>query len=172
MKPNVVTEINSWGSLPLTQKLKIVDVWTMVITLANLMHIYAILIIFFPWLNNSMYGDPVDIYFGVGTFFIWLSMTMYLQFDDELNILPATVKMVSIPMLQQLISTIPIIVGLAFFNVSFFGHCWRFNNVPKSIMMLWSMWNGDEVQNLYHALSPVSIVLGPLMLYFWILFSN
>jgi len=97
---------------------------------------------------------------------------MYLQFDDELNILPATVKNVSLPIFKQFVSTLPIMIGIAYFCMSFFGMSWRFNSLDKSIIMLWANWNGDELQNMYHAIFPISIMVGPVFLYAWIWFSN
>lgn len=39
-------------------------------------------------------------------------------------------------------------------------------------MMLWALWNGDEPQNMYHYLTPISALMGPIFCYAWIWFSN
>ena len=97
---------------------------------------------------------------------------MYLQFDDELNILPATIKIVNNQIMKQFIASFPVFLGLTFFCMSYYGMCWRFNDFDKSMIMLWAMWNGDELQNMYHALSPIKVIMGPVMLYVWVWVSN
>jgi len=49
---------------------------------------------------------------------------------------------------------------------------WRFNTLDKSIVMLWAIWNGDEVQNIYHNLVPLNLVMGAFFCYAWTWFSN
>lgn len=39
--------------------------------------------------------------------------------------------------------------------------------------MLWAIWNGDELQNMWHgALYPISWIMGPIMMYIWVWVSN
>jgi hypothetical protein len=98
---------------------------------------------------------------------------MYLQFDDDFNILPATTKIVFNPILQQFVQTVPIIIGLTFFCISYFGMCWRFNSFDKGLIMLWANWNGDELQNMWHNnLYAIKVIMGPFVLYCWIWLSN
>lgn len=58
---------------------------------------------------------------GFGTFLKWLTITKYIQYDEELNILPATVMKVGLPIAQQFVATGPIVIGLAFFAMAYFG---------------------------------------------------
>ena len=127
MDNKILQETNSWSSLPLAKKLQIMDMWAIVIMIANIFHIIGILTILFPHLIPLSTTSSSDTIFGFGTFLIWLSLTMYLQFDDDFNILPATTKIVFMPILRQFVQTIPIIIGLTFFCLSYFGMCWRFN---------------------------------------------
>ena len=56
--------------------------------------------------------------------------------------------------------------------MSYFGYSWRFNNLDKSIVMLWANWQGDELQNIYHALAPISLIGATLYCYSWLWFSG
>lgn len=101
MDDKILKETNSWSNLPLGKKLQIMDMWTVVIMLANIFHIIGTVTKMFPHLIVLRTTSLSDTIFGFGTFLIWLSLTMYLQFDDDFNILPATTKIVFTPILQQ-----------------------------------------------------------------------
>ena len=169
MKPTAeMQQLNSWGSLPIEQKLKLVDYWDFIIIASNFCHITSILLEIFP-VDESQFQTQL---MGLGTFLIWITLTSYLKYDDEINVMPATVMNVSGPLLRQFASTMPIVVGLSFFCMSYFGYSWRFNNLDKSIVMLWANWQGDELQNIYHALTPISFLGATVFAYSWIWFSN
>jgi hypothetical protein len=59
-------------------KFKIVDAWTLVVLIANFSHILATLIMVFPYTLQTNSHATGDLIFGIGTFLIWVSMTMYL----------------------------------------------------------------------------------------------
>ena len=145
MDSSAFNQMNSWNSLPNSQKFKMIDVWSIIILMSNFLHFMSALLNIFPKLYEFKYQKILDLMFGLATFMIWMSLTMYLQFNDELNILPATVKIVSNSIIKNFIAAMPIMLGLCFFCMSFFGLCWRFNELDKSVIMLWAIWNGDEL---------------------------
>lgn len=66
----------------------------------------------------------------------------------------------------------PIIIGVGIFCMTQFGSSYRFSSLDLSVMMLWSLMNGDEVQNIYHALIPISLFGATVVLYTWVFMSN
>jgi len=100
MKPSSVKQLNSWSSLPFRQRLQVVDVWTLVTIVSNVFHFVGVILIMFPEFNSFKYQKLDDFMIGLGTFLIILSLTSYLQFDEALNILPATVMNVTIGLMQ------------------------------------------------------------------------
>lgn len=73
-------------------------------------------------LNSANYDRRLQgLIFGLGNFFLWVGITKYLKYSDSLNILPATIMGVWKAIIKQLIATLPIVIGLAFFMMSFFG---------------------------------------------------
>lgn len=59
--------------------------------------------------------------FGVANFLIWIGMIKYLKYSKAFNILPATMMGVWKQIIKQMLATLPIVFGLAFFMMSFFG---------------------------------------------------
>lgn len=71
------------------------------------------------------------------------------------------------------ISAIPIIVGTAYCCMGIFGSMsWRFYSLSESIIMLWAVGLGDEIQNIYHELLPLNIIAAFILCYTWTFFSN
>lgn len=128
---------NSWSQLPLAQKLQIVDIWTLVIIASNFFHMVGLIFILFPNIKALQYYE--DLLLGLGTFLIIVSLQKYIQHYDDINVLPATGMIAFKPLVLQTISTIPIIVGLAYFLLSYFGYSWRFNSLYHSIIMLFAI---------------------------------
>lgn len=109
---------------------------------------------------------------GIGTFLIWLSLLKYFQYSQSFYILPATMLGASQVIMVALISAVPIIVGIAFFCMTNFGFCWRFNTLDKSIIMLWAIMNGDEVQNIFYYTKMIHFLTAIIFCYGWVWFSN
>jgi hypothetical protein len=63
-------------------------------------------------------------------------------------------------------------IGIAYYGMGAFGETWRFNALDKSMVMLWATWNGDELQNLYHNLTPINFLGAFVFCWSWIWFSN
>lgn len=74
--------------------------------------------------------------------------------------------------LAALVSAIPIIVGLAFYCMTEFGFVYRFASLDNSIIMLWALMNGDELQNIYYVTKSVSFLSAFVFCYAWIWFGN
>lgn len=164
--------IGDWSSMPLKMKFKMVDAWSVVIILANINHMIGSAMYIIPSAFTQSSKHTPDIIFGLGTFLLWLSLTMYLQFDNKLNDLPFTVILVFRQTVCALLEILPLLFGLTFFFVSYLGTSWRFNSFQHGVMMLWANWNGDELQNMHLAFSPEYPLICFFVLYFWIWYSN
>lgn len=164
--------MDTWDTLPVWQRLKIIDLWTLVIMIANFCHFISSLMQLFPHLFKIESHYPADYVFGLGTFLIWISLTMYLQFDNKLNDLPFTAIKATSNVLRNLIQMLPIMVGLTCFNLGYLGTSWRFNSFQHGMIMMWANYNGDELQNMHMAFLPEYALICPIMLYFWIFVSN
>mmetsp|Transcript_10034 Transcript_10034/g.15271 ORF Transcript_10034/g.15271 Transcript_10034/m.15271 type:complete len:279 (-) Transcript_10034:836-1672(-) len=164
------SNLNSWSQLPFKQKMRILDYWTLVVIFSNLLHILGAICVIIPDYFVNVASD--DLLIGLGTGLIWLSLMKYLQYSNAFYTLPATMLSAGYQILQAAVSAIPIIVGLAFCCMGFFGASWRFSSIHESIIMLFTIMNGDEVQNIYHNLIGISFVLGAGFAYFWVFVSN
>lgn len=137
------SELNAWKEMPLKQKMKLLDYWTICIILGNLSHIFGLF--FFISAHDLINVKSMDQLIGLGTFFIWLSLTKYLQYSKKLYTLPATMYRAGIVILVASVSVLPIMIGLSYFCMSIFGLSWRFRDLSSSLIMLWALLNGDEV---------------------------
>lgn len=82
---------------------------------------------------------------GFGTFLIYLTLLKYVQYDHEFYVLPATMWRAGQVILAAFVSTLPIMLGLSFFCMTYFGSSDRFASLDRSVIMLWASMNGDEV---------------------------
>ena len=74
--------------------------------------------------------------------------------------------------IAALISALPIIVGIAFFCMTEFGFVHRFSSLDQSIIMLWAIMNGDELQNIYYYTKSVNFISAFIFCYAWVWFGN
>ena len=56
--------------------------------------------------------------------------------------------------------------------MTFLGASNRFRSFDISLVMLWSAMNGDEVQNLYHFLTPINFIIAVIFCYSWVWIGN
>jgi hypothetical protein len=149
----------------------IVDWWTICIIISNLLHVLGF--IFLLSQVEEVFVRQQDLMIGCGTGLCWLSLTKYLQYSPEMYALPATMLGAGRQILLALISSMPIFVGVAYFCMSLFGgYTGRFRSLEASLYQLWALSNGDEVQNIYHALIGPRLILGSLFCYVWVFFTN
>ena len=70
-----------------------------------------------------------------------------------------------------MISATPIFMGIAYFLMSSFVN-YRFRSLDYSLIQMWSLANGDEVQNVYHSLYGPNVIVSVLFCYIWVFFTN
>jgi len=56
--------------------MRLVDKWTLIIIISNILHLIAMAVEIFPALMPDFKGR--DYIFGIGTFLIWISLMKYL----------------------------------------------------------------------------------------------
>jgi hypothetical protein len=110
----------------------LVDYWSFVVILANIMHIAGMSIAIFP--TDSLDIKEQDFLVGGGTALIWCSLTKYLQHSKEMYALPATIIGSGRHIVMAFISVLPIFIGVAYFCVTIFGSfSWRFGSLRDAI---------------------------------------
>lgn len=150
--------------------MKMIDSWTIIIILSNLLHIFGILFEVIP--DAVVFFSYIELTMGLGTFLIWISLLKYFQYSQDYYILPATMMGAGQTIIVALVSVFPIIVGVAFFCMTEFGMVWRFNTLDKSIIMLWAIMNGDELQNIFLYTKVVNFLTALIFCYCWVWFGN
>ena len=138
-------KMNTWSQLPWDKKMKMIDNWTLVIIVSNILHIFGLMMELAPANLLGINFGFLNFLMGMGTFLIWISLLKYFQYSQDFYILPETMLSAGQIILAALVSAIPIIVGIAFYCMTEFGFVWRFSSLDNSIIMLWSIMNGDEL---------------------------
>ena len=114
-----VNNLNTWSQMPWKQQMQIIDAWTFIIILGNILHMIFVVILLNPYQNyDRRFQNAI---FGFAIFLLWIGIIKYLKYSTSLNILPGTVMGVWKAIIKQMLATLPIVFGLGFFMMSYFG---------------------------------------------------
>lgn len=69
--------MNTWSQLSWTKKMKMIDSWTIIIIISNWFHIVGIGLLLFPKDQSDAFKSTIELFMGMGTFLIWLSVLKY-----------------------------------------------------------------------------------------------
>jgi len=148
----------------------LIDYWTVVIIISNLCHFFGLMFLISPL--ELLSDEKKDLLIGLGTFLIYLSLLKYFQYSQEFYMIPGTMINSSKAIISAFVTFIPVFMGIGFFCMTNFGLYWRFKSLDYSCMLIWSVIQADELQNLYHFMIPFSFLLTNVFLYIWVFFSN
>lgn len=171
-----IQRLSTWDQLPWSQRFQLVDVWTISILLANGLHSVCCILFLFPKsFENETLINLRELYLfnGLATFIIIFTFTKYVEYNHKNNLFTETISVIQSPLIKMFVSTIPIMIGISYFCIGYFGmSSWRFRRLDTSMAMLWALWNGDEIQNVYYYLAPINYFVTFLFCYTWVWFSN
>jgi Gpi18-like mannosyltransferase len=69
------------------------------------------------------------------------------------------------------VGIIPIFIGVVLLSICLFSVSARFQNASYAAMNLYSMIQGDELQDVFRDLSSINMITGLLFLYLWVFFG-
>ena len=147
---------------PIDKKYKIVDIWTIVALLGNVMQIIgAILTICDPYQFNSLTGFITS----MGTV---MSLLIFIKYMDNLgscSIIYETITRGIPPSLNYLIGVLPMFLGYAIFGKCIFWRSEFFATLADAIASLFALMNGDSVYFIFDDLIKNHYLLGTIYCY-------
>lgn len=96
--------------------MKLIDAWTVIIILSNLFHFFGLIFVMIP--ADILPEKEIDVLMGLGTFLIYLSLLKYFQYSQDYYIIPATMISAGKIIMVAAITSLPMIIGLAFFCIT------------------------------------------------------
>jgi len=117
---------------------------------------------------KDIYGLHISDYLcGFGCMFAWMSLVQYLEYYPEYSFILKTLS-VSVPvLLRTIIGILPIYAGVVILGACLFPLSNRFKSFSLAAMNLYSMINGDELQDAFRDLTSIDLILGLLYLYLY-----
>lgn len=117
--------------------------WSFICLIGNFLEIIGALMAIFKPINTT-----TEIVIGVGTFFACLNLIRYIELRKDFSELYDTLYFSYPNVSRYLTGVFPIVLGFIFLGVSLFWENERFGSVSDSIRTLFSLMNGDSIQDI------------------------
>ena len=81
--------------------------------------------------------------------FAWITIIQYLQYNDEVNLLTATLSSSFENLFMFLLGVMPFFIGFAYLGSTMFWKYKKFEDASSSVITLFSILNGDIVNDTF-----------------------
>jgi len=114
--------------------------------------------IFFIWEQDSL-SSLVRVIIGLGAALAWIYILSYLEFNKKYTVLIDALILGMPNVLRFTVGAIPVYVGFALFGFSAFSEStFKFGSFGESVVTLFGIQNGDDIQNTFRALDSQVVV--------------
>merc|ERR1711907_55717 len=104
-----------------------------------------------------------------GCSLLWVNLVRYLQYNRNYYMVILTIRYAAPRVLRFLVGVLPIMMGYAFFGMTYFGsESDRFSTFGASMVTLFAVLNGDVIRETFLNLFPVYPVISQIYLYSFI----
>lgn len=157
----------TWQSLKCGDKLRFFDLWFVFTILACTCSCMTSLL---SLLSTHMRGGEVHRLLGsLGCSLLWVNLVRYLQYNRNYYMVILTIRYASPRVLRFLVGVLPIMMGYAFFGMTYFGsESDRFSDFGSAMVTLFAVLNGDVIRETFLNLLPVYPVISQIYLYTFI----
>jgi len=164
--------IIAWNAIPLRLKFKFFNIWFILSIVANFFLTAACC---FDIANNfgpeAVVDEIVKLLLGIGTLLAWVNMMRYLEFDSKYTVLIHALGRGMPNVMRFIVSASPIFMGYCLFGVIYFSEdTQRFQNLDQASLTLFSLQNGDDIQNSIRS-TDVHWIISRLYFYTFIFIS-
>lgn len=117
-----------------------------------------------------MRGGEVHRLMGsLGCSLLWVNLVRYLQYNRNYYMVILTIRYAAPRVLRFLVGVLPIMMGYAFFGMTYFGsESDRFSSFGASMVTLFAVLNGDVIRETFLNLLPVYPAISQIYLYTFI----
>ena len=106
---------------------------------------------------------------SLGCSLLWVNLVRYLQYNRNYYMVILTIRYAAPRVLRFLVGVLPIMMGYAFFGMTYFGsESDRFSTFGASMVTLFAVLNGDVIRETFLNLFPVYPVISQIYLYSFI----
>ena len=165
---NIESEIPSWDKLTLIDKARLFSYWVFAMIISNVF-------IFIGWclmiFNTKDIHHKGDIAIGIGGMLTWITLLKYYENSGGYNIVLTTFQNSSSIVMMALMGILPLFIGFGLLGMTLFWRSKRFMSFGVSMFSLFSLMNGDIINESYLDLSTVDYFISQLYLYSFIAMS-
>lgn len=136
--------------------------WSVITLIGNIIQIFASAVSIFDT-NNILSSSEILI--GFGCMFAFLSIGKYIEYSENYSTIYITIKNALPKVGRYLLGVAPIFLGFIFFGLCIFWKSERFTSTSGSMIILFSLAQGDSVFDTFKDLSGVSFIIGQIYLY-------
>jgi len=162
---NMLEFKKSWEELSFFDKLKFFDFWFVFSILGNFIQINGsiIAILFILIKDNLAIFTFHEAIIGFGCMFAWLLMLKYLEYNQNINLMTATLSKSGSTLAIFLLGVLPFYLAYVFLGQCLFWKTDKFQDTNYSVITLFSLSFGDIVNETFQN-TKISGVLGELFL--------
>ena len=154
LKEQRLNEINwkkNWEELGFFEKMKFFDFW---FTVSVAGHFFQLLGSLVSFLDDLVDYELVIFSYkqyliGFSVMFAWITIIQYLQYNDEVNLLTATLSSSFENLFMFLLGVMPFFIGFAYLGSTMFWKYKKFEDASSSVITLFSILNGDIVNDTF-----------------------
>ena len=112
-----------------------------------------------------------DVFVGIGGMLTWITLAKYYENSGGYNIVLSTFHNSSSIVLMAVLGILPLFIGFGLLGMTLFWRSKRFINFGVSMFSLFSLMNGDIINESYLDLTTVDYLISQLYLYTFIAMS-
>jgi len=157
-----------WDDLLFYDKIKLIDIWSIISIVANVSQIIGSLYSIF---RNSLNIMTADKSLGIGCMLAWFVMLRYLLKTETYRAMLTAFNKAAPYVGRAIISMIPLFIGYAFLGMAIFWESRRFTSFSVSCFTLFSIMHGDMIWATYMDMVQVNSIQAQLYLYTYIFVS-
>ena len=103
--------------------------------------------------------------------FAYFGLVQYLDYSAKYSFILKTLSHAVPVILRTIVGIFPIFVAVVLLGTTLFSASTRFASPAYSAMNLYSMIQGDELQDVFRDLSSIQMLTGLIFLYVWVFFG-
>jgi hypothetical protein len=148
---------------------KLLDYWSYVIILSNLIHIE---IAISNISSNNSELNYSTLFIGAASLLSCWSLNTYLMIMPDYSYLPATIIFSSREVFNGLVGIFPLMIGLAIYSSTMLGDHFRFKDPANAFMTMFYITFGDTMFDTITGIRQVSFFFTLFWSYLWSWFGN
>ena len=158
----------NWDDLLFWDKIRLIDIWSIISILANITQIIGCLYSIFRNRLNIMTADKS---LGIGCMFAWFIILRYILKTQSYRAMLASFNKALPFVFRAIVSMIPLFIGYAFLGMALFWESRRFANLSQSAYTLFALMHGDMIWDTYNDMIQINSIVAQIYLYSYIFVS-